>query len=703
MKRVLTLLFFILPCCLLFSSPARKSITTYTQPDGSEFEVRLKGDEWTKIQTTLDGCAFVKDTDGWYCYARFDAQGRRLSSGVRIGGAASASVIAASRCIPAESLRSHAALRRSQMKAYSGVTRRQALQTKGSSPVEIRGLIILAQFPDVKFSATREMFVDMLSKQGYSYNGATGCVEQYFEDQVGSAYKLSFDVSDIVTLSQPLAYYGANDSEGDDLRPAEAVAEACKLAHSSANPIDFSQYDSDSDGYVDNVFLFAAGGDEADGAGDDCFWSHSWSLKGAEITLRLDGKTISDYALSTELADVTLGRKYVGTFTGIGAFCHEFSHILGLPDLYDTDYEDSGGQAEALWQCTALMDSGNTNNACNTPPNYNAIDLDVLGLGVCETVMSGSFTLQPISREQRYLRINTDTNGEYYLLECRDNTGWDAYIKGHGLAVYHIDKSTRSTGMSDYYRKNLTAYQRWSTYNEVNCRPDHQCADMIEAYPKATSAKNVFFPYGTATSLGPDTTPALKYWSGAVPDFSISGIKLNADGSVSFSIGSSLKIVSATPWQSAVRLEWECDAQSCSVSISGKTVVENVRPYSTGQFACTVEGLSPSTQYTLEVSGGGASGSVSVKTKSYYETSHPFIYFANAERGEDGSFKYGTKIPLHVYNAPDAMETKWFFNGRSAAPGNDGLFKLTTAGTLRVEVYHIDGDVDIITKEISVQ
>lgn len=658
-----------------------------------------------KIQTTADGCAFVKDADGWYCYARFDSEGKRHPTGVRVGGPASPAVKAASRSVPTDALRAHAALRRSQMKPYRRPAATGETMTKaGGSPIEMRGLIVLAQFPDVKFKATREMFVAMLSERGYSYNGATGCVEDYFEDQVGGAYKLSFDVSQIVTLSQPMAFYGANNEDGDDVRPAEAVAEACRLAHSSAvEPVDFSLYDSDSDGYVDNIFLFVAGGDEADGAGEDCFWSHSWSLKNAGIPLRLDGKTISDYALSTELADITGGRRYNGTFTGIGTFCHEFSHILGLPDLYDTDYDDSGGSAEALWLTTALMDGGNTNNNCNTPPNYNAIDLDVLGLGTCETVSEGSFTLQPISREKRFLRIDTDNANEYYLLECRDNSGWDAYIKGKGLAIYHIDKSTRYTGVSDYYRKNLTAYQRWNVYNEINCRPDHQCADLIEANPKAVSAKTVFFPYESTNSISADTKPALKYWSGAVPDFSISGITLNADGSVSFTVGSSLKIVSATPWQDAVRLEWESDAKICSVSIGDKRVVENLRPWEAGKFACTVGGLAPSTQYTLEVSGGGAVGSVSVKTKSYYESSHPFIYLANAGRDESGALKSGTKIPLHVYNAPYAVETRWFFNGRSIAAGNDGLFKITSSGTLRAEVYYLDGGIDIITKEIFLQ
>lgn len=702
---MLKLVFLLLPCCwILSASPVRKPVTTYTQPDGSEFEVRLKGDEWARIQTTSDGCAFVRDADGWYCYARFDPDGTRHSTGVHVGSPASQAVRAASRSIPADALRAHAAMRRSQMRAYARPAAKAVSKAGEDSPVEMRGLIVLAQFSDVKFTSTREMFVDMLTKRGYSYNGATGCVEEYFEDQVGSAYRISFDVSQIVTLSQPRSYYAANDDNGDDIRPAEAVAESCRLAHDAAEgPVDFSLYDSDADGYVDNVFLFAAGGDEADGAGDDCFWSHSWNLKSAGINLRLDGKTISDYALSTELADISGARRYKGTFTGIGTFCHEFSHILGLPDLYDTDYEDSGGKADALWMTTALMDGGNTNNNCNTPPNYNAVDLDVLGLGTCETITTGSYTLQPISREKRYIRINTDNSEEYYLLECRDNSGWDAYIKGKGLAVYHIDKSTRHTGVSDYYKRNLTAYQRWFVYNEVNCRPDHQCADMIEACPKATGAKGVFFPYETVNSLNPDTHPDLKYWSGAAPQLSINGITLNADGSVSFSVGASIRITDATPWQDAVRLSWESDARICSVSIAGKSVVENVRPWETGKFACTVEGLAPSTEYTIDVTGGGASGSVTVKTKSYYASSHPFIYLGNAVRDEEGAFKSGTKIPLHVYNAPDAVETEWFFGGRSAATGNDGLFKITSSGILTAKVYHPDGSIDIIRKEIVVR
>ena len=240
------------------------------------------------------------------------------------------------------------------------------------APANRHGIVILAQFKDLKFQFTRDNFVSMLTQNGYSYNGADGSAVDYFNDQ---------------------------------FRLADAE-------------IDFSLYDDDGDGEVDNVFVFFAGGDEAEYAGDDRIWSHAWYVRdGAKINLTLDGKVINRYACTSELTRLDFTNY---DMAGIGTFCHEFSHTLGLMDYYDTDYEGSGGQAEALWTTTALMDAGNGNNFGNTPPNYNAIDRECVGTTLPETITEeGTYTLEPIQNSGKYYRIDTDTEDEYFLLECR--------------------------------------------------------------------------------------------------------------------------------------------------------------------------------------------------------------------------------------------------------------------------------------------
>ena len=220
------------------------------------------------------------------------------------------------------------------------------------------------------------------------------------------------------------------------------VMEACKLADEK---IDFKKYDQDGDGEVDNVFVFFAGLDEASGAEEDHIWSHAWFIMdGAGEDLFLDGVRINRYACAAELEGNTYDKSYM---TAIGTFCHEYSHTLGLPDFYDTDYPE-GGFAAALWLCTSLMDGGNYNNNGNTPPYFNAIEREILELSQPVVISEpGTYEMLPINKGT-YYRINTTTENEYFLLEYRDNSLWDKYIGGSGVLVYHIDKSTKDAGYS---------------------------------------------------------------------------------------------------------------------------------------------------------------------------------------------------------------------------------------------------------------
>ena len=202
--------------------------------------------------------------------------------------------------------------------------------------------------------------------------------------------------------------------------------EACKAADAN---IDFSLYDQDSDGEVDNVYIFYAGRDESEYTDEtDLIWAHQYFIVSGEETVsgvtKLDGVTIDRYACSSELA----GRK---TLTGIGTFCHEYGHTFGLPDFYDTDYDDDGAWAAGLWRSTSLMDGGNYNNDSATPPNFNCIERYLLGLATPKELCNDfSYTLEPIHYNNQCYMMKGRTPGEYFLFECRSNEGWDQYIGG---------------------------------------------------------------------------------------------------------------------------------------------------------------------------------------------------------------------------------------------------------------------------------
>lgn len=706
-------------CIVTTARPAKSGLINLQQPDGSSFGAYFRGDEFMRIKTTTGGHAIIQDTDGWWCYAQYDSNGDVRCSGFRVGDKTPAEVLSGSLRIPYAILAEKAeAMRSVNDGSTAAIMARQMNGTRAGGETQNRrhGLVILAQYQDIKFKHDKSSFSNMLTKEGYNVNGATGSAKEYFEGQFGEGFDFSFTVSDIVTLSKVRSYYGGNDKSGQDKNAAEMIAEACRLADPE---IDFSLFDDDGDGTVDNVFVFFAGGDEAEGAGDDCIWSHAWYIySGAGISLRLDGKRIDRYACTSELT--YSGRTQV--LAGIGTFCHEYSHTFGLPDLYDTDYDEAGGWAAGLWGSTSLMDSGNQNNNGNTPPYFNAIEREILGIGAPVMIESdGTYVLEPISRGGQYFRMDTDTPGEYYLFECRSNDRWDAYTGGSGMLVYHIDKS------SGYI-------ERWTHENTVNAYSSHQCADLVEADGRADSftdqyhyqslmrnKKGLFFPYGNTTSLTPQSNPGLRFWSGAEGEASITDIRRDGDKILFNVIGYG---ESTTP-PTAVNLSAEAFADAAVITFesskpySGEATVTwgrssqnayttKVAPHQKGHYALSLENLAPGNKtYTVSVhfeigETKGETKEISFMTTKNPPVKWPHMYLGKAsDTTED--FSVGTRIPLRIYNASGAAEIRWTFNGRDIVPEPDGRFTITAGGTLRAYVTWKDGSTDIIEKNISTE
>lgn len=702
MRNGLFLTFLLLTLSIsAWAIPARKGTYTYTQPDGRTISVTLHGDEFSHISTTTEGYPITRRSDGWYCYASFDSEGHTINTDAKVG----IDPPQGSTLIPYAARRRLAAPERaavSALRARTAAAHRAAIETK--APKTQRGIVILAQFSDLKFKFGRDDFDALINRQGYSVNGATGSAVDYFTDMFEGKRSFKFDVTQIVTLSRDFSYYGENDSQGIDKRSVDAVIEACRLVDGA---IDFSNYDQDGDGCVDDIFVFFAGGDEAEGAGEDHIWSQSWAvLDGADISVKLDGVYLNNYAMCSELSWYnSIGKS---TLTSIGTFCHEYSHVLGLPDLYDTDYEDSGGESDAMWFSTSLMDGGNFNNDGRTPPHYNAIEMEILGLSDCASLKTGSYTLSPVTSGGRYMRLDGDVEGDYYLFECRALEGWDKYIGGSGMLIYHIDKSDRDSGKSTTYETNLTANERWMIYNEVNCRPDHQCADLVEASSKAQNVNDVFWPNGAHKEFSYKSTPQLSFWSGATSDYSL--IDITKDGNnIRFSVTGILSIGNIEAFQDAAIIQWtgSKDTESCTVTYGpegGASKSVTVRPYATGLFSCTLEGLDTRTNYTFEIrDSGGETVSSTFATKAYYTDGYPFIYLNSATRNADGSFVNGTTLPLRVYNAAGARRVRWYLDNQEIKPEGNGYYPITRSGTLKAVVDYSDGTTDIISKSITVR
>ncbi len=704
MKQVKLLI--LIAACLVggiaSAGPAWRGVITLSQPDGAVLQARLSGDEAAHVMTDLDGRALIQDGDGFWCYALYSPDGSVHSSGEIAGRPRKAHIMNAGAYIPYAALNLKSAEHRRQMLMAHKV------MDEDAAPVNKRScIIILAQFKDLRMTCTRENFSRLI-------NGGNQSARKYFADQFLGECEFSFEIGPLVTLSRTQAYYGHNEN-GSDANAAEAVAEACTLA--AAEGVDFSRFDDDGDGTVDNVFVFMAGKDEADGGGDNAIWSHSWYLEKAGIPLTLGGKKIDRYAVCSELGRARDGRFRIA---GIGTFCHEYSHVLGLVDMYNTEVRASEDRTGCLWGTTSVMDHGNRNNAGRTPPYYNAIERDMLGIGQPAALVPGHYVLEPINENGRFLRYDTSNDGEYYLVECRAMTGWDMFAGGRGLAIYHIDKSASDAGYSKVYDRNVTAAERWSS-NEVNCNSEHECADMMEASPDATDASQVFFPYGKNNEFSPASVPSFTLWNGSSAPLAIKDIMI-AGNNVEFNV---VNVTSTLPsqavdvkcqvFQDAAILQWTSDAPDVPASAKvtwgetgGAGSISEIASYGNGCYSLRLEGLRPLTSYKVSIlyESDGVKGkevNVTFVTKRLYADGYPFIYLNDIERNDDLSFKSGTMIPLIVFNLSNAKAVEWLMDGHPIAPGGSGYFQVDRSCVITAHVTYMDGATDIIEKKMIVR
>lgn len=299
----------------------------------------------------------------------------------------------------------------------------ESFPTTGSPRV----LVILVEFSDRSLSFDRATFEDMMNKPGYDTQGASGSAADYFIENSCGQFSPQFDVYGPVKLSQPMSYYGGNNVYGNDNAPQEMVTEACRALDGE---IDFRLYDTDGDRMVDNVYIFYAGYGENDGGGTSSVWPHSSSLASHHAALTLDGVSINKYSCSNELQN-----GYGSTLTGIGTFCHEFTHVLGFPDLYATISIDGENWTPDCW---TIMDQGSYNRDGKCPPYYSSYER--MSMGWLEPMEFGttSSMLPQLADNIAYIVKAPDNENEFFLLEYREG-GWDSALPADGVLIWHID------------------------------------------------------------------------------------------------------------------------------------------------------------------------------------------------------------------------------------------------------------------------
>ncbi len=517
---------FLLTPLLADAIPAKPGLIPMTQPDGSVVNVRIVGDENFHFYLSEDGYLLSNVNDTYY-YATVDGTGTTISSGIQATAPAQRTPQAKQYLSTVSMPTVLKAMETRAEKSQKRVPRLRALPCNNSSTVKapkgpglfpdsdfpVEGspkvCVILVNYQDKEMTVENpyEYFDNMMNQKGFSAYGATGSAIDFFTECSNGLFTPDFDIYGPVTLSKNMSYYGGNDIYGKDKNPEKMIIEACQLLD---DEVDFAQYDNDGDGYIDNIYVFYAGKGEASGGSKDTVWPHSWNITAATSTPYIfDGVRLDRYACSNENE---------GSHPdGVGTFVHEFSHVMGLPDLYATSYTSSF--TPGAWSC---MDYGPYNNDGRTPPLYGAFERYALGwMEPMEISGPLTATLESIGSNKAGI-IKTSSANEFFLLENRQQTSWDTYIPGHGMLVWHIQ-----------YNASI-----WRS-NKVNNTPSHQYVDIEEADGTQTESSRAgdSFP-GTkkVTSFTDDTKPSMKTWAGTALELPITDIAESADGVISFNV-----------------------------------------------------------------------------------------------------------------------------------------------------------------------
>ena len=499
MKRTLLCTILVLFVSISIASPVYPGIWhTVRLADGREIKVYAFGDERQHYWQGEDGLRYVKNPTTNLFEVLAETPQTSVAQGKRYTGN----------------------ILQKNAQQISGATQAQTSSYVGQK----KGLIILVEFPDQTFSMSDpKTFYDKVANlKGFNEQYFNGSVHDYFYAQSDGKFDLSFDVVGPVKVSQPYSYYG-NDNEA---KVPEMVREACIAINTQ---VDFSNYDWNKDGEVEEVFALYSGYGQADHPDDDKYiWPHMFWLQtsSTDVPLVLDRTKIDTYACANEMT-------YNNYVNGIGTICHEFSHCLGLPDMYDTN--NGGNYGMGSWD---LMDSGCYNGFTYTPSGYTGYERMICGWASpvslnSDTIISG---MRPLSdKGTSYIIYNPNNKTEYYILDNRQLQGFDKDLPGHGLLITHID-----------YDQTIWD---WNSVNSTGLNTDgqfvnnHQRATIFHADNNESfySEQGDTYPYNGNDSLTRRSIPACELYNRLTDNqffmpYGFVNIAEHNDGTISFAI-----------------------------------------------------------------------------------------------------------------------------------------------------------------------
>ena len=498
MKRILLSISAVLAAIAIQAMPVKPGICrNITLADGTVVKAELVGDEHLTYWRTADGACYRQTPSaGVFSKVELSALQSEYDAVVAQKAAREKAIL--------ESARTSMPVKKVEGSKFQG---------------KKKCLVILANFADTKFKPehTLDLYKQIINGENYSDEtlGFKGSVRDYFKAQSGGQFEIDFDVVGPVDLPKGYAGYGKNDASGRDQAALvyPMVEDAVNLAKDQVT--DWKQYDWDGDGLVEEVFVLYAGHGQATYPQDpDLVWPHKSAIDPMTVA---DGVKVSVYACSCELGATE-------AIDGIGAFCHEFSHCMGLKDHYDIN---GRGYGTGFWD---IMCFGCYNGNTFLPAEYNSYEKMFCGwkepivLNAEPQKIEGMKALA--AGGDTYIFYNDGNENEYYMLENRQKTGWDAALPGEGLIVLHVDYSKGA--WEDNQVNYNAARQRMTVIPADNTlgSTDEDKAGDAWPYQSNNSLTNYSRPACTVYNANTDGTGYMNKY--------LLNITQNADGTISF-------------------------------------------------------------------------------------------------------------------------------------------------------------------------
>lgn len=526
LNRLLAICALLQVAMLGYATIAYPGLVEFKQPNGNIVKVTMRGSETLKWAETEDGYTLMYDSIGNLVYAELDAMGDLVPSNVIATDMDFRPAEVEMRLMATPKRLAYSQRQMAMAEQVQQARSRQMAQMASSGAPAVgtrKMLLILVDFPDYPFQKTKADFELLMNQLNYTDDGRYGSVRDFYRENSFGLLDLIHDVVGVYRLQYERAYYGGNTGYSNDNDPRQMALEAVTMAAADVN---FADYDNDGDGTVDGVHIIYAGPGEEAGGGGDCIWAHS-----SQVSATVDGVRTYRYSCSPEIRG-SGGSK----MTHIGVICHEIGHVLGAMDFYDTNY-GTGGQypGTGKWD---LMASGNWNGDGACPAHFNPYSkiYDYGWAAPADGNQAASFTLGAKSKEG-FVRIDTNTDGEFFLLEYRAKSGFDLCVPYHGLMVYRA-----SDGMSRMSANTLNAYHKQQFYPLVANAPNELPTSVASTYGSVNTSTAPF-----PGSLGIDeltdfTTPSMKSWVGVNTEFPITSIKEDVSGeSVTFEIAGGIE------------------------------------------------------------------------------------------------------------------------------------------------------------------